>query len=103
KNNGKWGLFVYFINLWVSFEPVICYFLDAFLIIYCIIVTGFFFREKVSYSTHFELVELTHILNTELERPNDADPYEVLDPSKRKVQVTSFADRLFNDHTFSGT
>uniref|UniRef100_A0A3B4G8J5 Uncharacterized protein n=1 Tax=Pundamilia nyererei TaxID=303518 RepID=A0A3B4G8J5_9CICH len=34
-------------------EPVICYFLDGFLIIYCIIVTGLFFREKVSYSKPF--------------------------------------------------
>lgn len=40
----------------------------------------------------------------ELERPKDADPYEVLDPSKRKVWDTSFVGKLPNGHilTFSG-
>uniref|UniRef100_A0A3Q4GF74 Uncharacterized protein n=1 Tax=Neolamprologus brichardi TaxID=32507 RepID=A0A3Q4GF74_NEOBR len=71
-------------------EPVICYFLDGFLIIYCIIVTGFFFREKVSYTSlhvcalliglyNFVLLLLfVFIYVQELERPKDADPYEVL-------------------------
>ncbi|XP_037542119.1 growth hormone-regulated TBC protein 1-A-like [Nematolebias whitei] len=32
-------------------DPVICYFLDAFLMVYCIAATALFFREKVSVST----------------------------------------------------
>ncbi|CAI5655656.1 T-cell surface glycoprotein CD3 zeta chain isoform X2 [Oreochromis niloticus] len=64
-------------------EPVICYFLDGFLILYCIIVTGFFFREKFSKGPSVGVTEENGIYQ-ELERPKDADPYEVLDPSKRK-------------------
>uniref|UniRef100_A0A3Q2WF70 T-cell surface glycoprotein CD3 zeta chain-like n=1 Tax=Haplochromis burtoni TaxID=8153 RepID=A0A3Q2WF70_HAPBU len=84
-------------------EPVICYFLDGFLIIYCIIVTGLFFREKFSKGPSVGVTEENGIYQ-ELERPKDADPYEVLDPSKRKVWDTSFVGKLFNGHilTFSG-
>ncbi|XP_006788307.1 T-cell surface glycoprotein CD3 zeta chain-like [Neolamprologus brichardi] len=67
-------------------EPVICYFLDGFLIIYCIIVTGFFFREKFSKGPSVGVTEENGIYQ-ELERPKDADPYEVLDPSKRKKKA----------------
>ncbi|KAM7407219.1 hypothetical protein PAMA_003110 [Pampus argenteus] len=48
-------------------DTVICYLLDAVLMVYCITATAFYFREK------------------ELERPMDADPYQVLEPSKRKT------------------
>uniref|UniRef100_A0A669C3D5 T-cell surface glycoprotein CD3 zeta chain n=1 Tax=Oreochromis niloticus TaxID=8128 RepID=A0A669C3D5_ORENI len=84
-------------------EPVICYFLDGFLILYCIIVTGFFFREKFSKGPSVGVTQEENGIYQELERPKDADPYEVLDPSKRKVWGTSFVDRLFNGHilTFS--
>ncbi|KAJ4933433.1 hypothetical protein JOQ06_030263 [Pogonophryne albipinna] len=50
-------------------HPNICYFLDAFLTLYCIIATGLFFREK------FAALSLTD------EEPStqgvpDKDPYE---------------------------
>uniref|UniRef100_A0A3B5MLI7 CKLF-like MARVEL transmembrane domain containing 6 n=1 Tax=Xiphophorus couchianus TaxID=32473 RepID=A0A3B5MLI7_9TELE len=42
-------------------DPVICYFLDAFLMVYCIAATALFFREKVSFSKggpHFRADEV---------------------------------------------
>uniref|UniRef100_A0A3B3VVK7 T-cell surface glycoprotein CD3 zeta chain n=2 Tax=Poecilia TaxID=8080 RepID=A0A3B3VVK7_9TELE len=59
-------------------DPVICYFLDAFLMVYCIAATALFFREKVSFSKGGPNFR-------ELERPKDTDAYEVLDPKKAKV------------------
>lgn len=42
-------------------DPVICYFLDAFLMVYCIAATALFFREKVSFSKggpHFRAFQM---------------------------------------------
>ncbi|XP_056245122.1 CD247 antigen like [Seriola aureovittata] len=70
-------------------EPVICYFLDGVLMIYCIVATAFFFREKFSYKPSVAVVvsEENGGIYQELERPKDADPYEVLEPSKRKKKA----------------
>ncbi|XP_030614784.1 T-cell surface glycoprotein CD3 zeta chain-like isoform X2 [Archocentrus centrarchus] len=82
-------------------EPVICYFLDAFLIIYCIIVTGFFFREKFSKYPAVGVPEQEQNgIYQELERPNDADPYEVLDPSKRKKKAGKKKKRVTEKDPF---
>uniref|UniRef100_A0AAQ5YAP3 T-cell surface glycoprotein CD3 zeta chain n=1 Tax=Amphiprion ocellaris TaxID=80972 RepID=A0AAQ5YAP3_AMPOC len=78
------GVFVFFVlpapGSCLAFStfshPVICYFLDAFLLVYCIVATALFFKEKFS--------DLPSVAKPELERPTDPDPYQVLEPSKRK-------------------
>ncbi|CAK6959242.1 T-cell surface glycoprotein CD3 zeta chain-like [Scomber scombrus] len=70
-------------------DLVICYFLDAFLMVYCITITGFFFRAKFA-NLPAEAVKMpqdTNGIYQELERPMDADPYQVLEPSKRKKKA----------------
>ncbi|XP_070770913.1 T-cell surface glycoprotein CD3 zeta chain-like isoform X2 [Enoplosus armatus] len=70
-------------------EPVICYFLDGILIVYCIVATAFFFREKFSYIPPVPVgvsVENGAIYQ-ELERPKDSDPYQMLEPSKQKKKA----------------
>ncbi|KAK1903271.1 T-cell surface glycoprotein CD3 zeta chain [Dissostichus eleginoides] len=67
-------------------HPHICYFLDAFLTLYCIIATGLFFREK------FAALSLTDegpkgdkaCIYQELDRARDTDAYDVLQSSKGK-------------------
>ncbi|KAI4806065.1 hypothetical protein KUCAC02_010655 [Chaenocephalus aceratus] len=77
------GVFLLFVLLPVgsaetfSTHPHICYFLDAFLTIYCIIATGLFFKEK------FAALSLTDE-EPELDRVKDTDAYDVLQPSKGK-------------------
>ncbi|XP_076602519.1 uncharacterized protein LOC143330145 [Chaetodon auriga] len=69
-------------------EPITCYFLDGILIIYCIIATAFYFREKLYVpSVAAELCEHKEGIYQELERPVDTDPYQVLEPSKRKKKT----------------
>lgn len=70
-------------------EPVICYFLDAALIIYCIVATALFFKEK-----YYPIQSLAAQVDgnsggiyQELDRLKDADPYEVLEPAKEKKKV----------------
>ncbi|XP_035507455.1 CD247 antigen like isoform X2 [Scophthalmus maximus] len=67
-------------------EPAICYVLDGILLIYCIVATVLLFREKFS-SEPAEVVEDKSCIYQELERPKDADPYEILEPSKRKQKA----------------
>lgn len=69
-------------------DPVICYFLDAFLMVYCIAATALFFREKFSKMPPVpaEPDEKGGIYQ-ELERPKDTDPYDVLDPKKAKAKT----------------
>ncbi|GLD52011.1 T-cell surface glycoprotein CD3 zeta chain-like protein [Lates japonicus] len=70
-------------------EPIICYFLDGILIIYCIVATAFFFKEKFSHipSAADPVSENDGGIYQELERPMDADPYQVLEPSKKKKKA----------------
>ncbi|XP_024860393.1 CD247 antigen like [Kryptolebias marmoratus] len=71
-------------------DPVICYFLDAFLMVYCIAATALFFREKFS-----NMPRVTQEPNNqdkggiyqELERPKDTDPYQALEPLKTKKKA----------------
>ncbi|KAF7215596.1 T-cell surface glycoprotein CD3 zeta chain [Nothobranchius furzeri] len=68
-------------------DPVICYFLDAFLMVYCIVATALFFREKFSHMPRVELMPKHQEkggIYQELERPHDADPYQALELSKAK-------------------
>ncbi|XP_041806131.1 T-cell surface glycoprotein CD3 zeta chain-like isoform X4 [Chelmon rostratus] len=88
------GVFVLFVLLvpvscevFFFTEPVTCYFLDGILIIYCIIATAFYFREKLYIPSVADEQEDKGGIYQELERPKDADPYEVLDPSKRKKKA----------------
>ncbi|KAL3056062.1 hypothetical protein OYC64_018714 [Pagothenia borchgrevinki] len=65
-------------------HPHICYFLDAFLTLYCIIATGLFFREKfVALSLTDEKGDKACIYQ-ELDRAKDTDAYDVLQSSKGK-------------------
>ncbi|XP_040912781.1 T-cell surface glycoprotein CD3 zeta chain-like isoform X2 [Toxotes jaculatrix] len=73
-------------------NPIICYVLDGFLIVYCICATALFVKEKYSHksSVAFEMPDNQEdncALYQELERPKDADPYQVLEPSKRKKKA----------------
>ncbi|XP_034069693.1 CD247 antigen like isoform X2 [Gymnodraco acuticeps] len=66
-------------------HPHICYFLDAFLTLYCIIATGLFFREKfAALSLTDEEPEDKACIYQELDRVKDTDAYDVLQPSKGK-------------------
>uniref|UniRef100_A0A1A7X021 T-cell surface glycoprotein CD3 zeta chain n=1 Tax=Iconisemion striatum TaxID=60296 RepID=A0A1A7X021_9TELE len=66
-------------------DPVICYFLDAFLMVYCIAATALFFREKFSHMPRVEpMPQEKGGIYQELERPHDADPYQALELSKAK-------------------
>ncbi|XP_047456210.1 T-cell surface glycoprotein CD3 zeta chain-like isoform X2 [Mugil cephalus] len=82
------GVFVLFVLVVpVSCEgfftgPVVCYFLDAFLMLYCIVATALFFREK--FSVRFTIDQPDDIggIYQELERPGDDDAYQVLETSR---------------------
>ncbi|XP_069389778.1 CD247 antigen like [Paralichthys olivaceus] len=63
-------------------DPVVCYSLDGILIVYCIVITALFFKERFS-SEPVEPEEKGRIYE-ELRRPEDTDPYQVLEPSKRR-------------------
>ncbi|XP_028447040.1 T-cell surface glycoprotein CD3 zeta chain [Perca flavescens] len=64
-------------------EPVICYYLDGILILYCIFATVLFFREKFHIPSEAKVAEDGGIYQ-ELERINDPDTYQTLEPSKAK-------------------
>lgn len=70
-------------------EPIACYILDGILIIYCIIATGFYFREKFPHTpcVATEASEGNGAIYQELDRSKDADPYQVLEPTKRKKKA----------------
>ncbi|KAG7238792.1 hypothetical protein INR49_030336 [Caranx melampygus] len=71
-------------------EPVICYFLDGILIFYCVVATVLFFREKFPRKPYVAVGEsVENGIYQELERPKDADPYEVLEPTKRKKKAAN--------------
>ncbi|KAM9850703.1 T-cell surface glycoprotein CD3 zeta chain-like [Aulostomus maculatus] len=73
-------------SFWTN--PCVCYILDGILISYCIIATGLFFREKFSSipSAAEEVVGTDNGIYQELTGPKDADPYQVLEPSNRKMK-----------------
>ncbi|XP_072252889.1 CD247 antigen like, partial [Leuresthes tenuis] len=59
-------------------DPVICYFLDGFLMVYCIAATALFFREKFSKVPPVENVQEDNGgIYQELESPADVE-YQVL-------------------------
>lgn len=73
-------------------EPVICYFLDGFLMLYCIIATVFLFKEKFSSIPPVDAgasdkPEENGGIYQELDRPKDADQYQALEPSKKKKKA----------------
>ncbi|XP_041858617.1 CD247 antigen like isoform X2 [Melanotaenia boesemani] len=68
-------------------DPVICYFLDAFLMVYCVVATALFFREKFSNMPPVVESDEKGGIYQELERPMDADPYQVLEPSKGRKKA----------------
>ncbi|XP_071333398.1 CD247 antigen like [Trachinotus anak] len=72
-------------------EPVICYFLDGILIVYCLVATALFFRERFSHvqpvTAAAAVSEENGVIYQELERPENTDPYAALEPSKRKKKA----------------
>ncbi|TMS06688.1 hypothetical protein E3U43_016447 [Larimichthys crocea] len=94
-------------------NPITCYVLDCILILYCLVATAFYFREKFSdlapeavaapenNADVYQVRGSDHTMFSsaaaaplsvhdfmfplqELERPKDTDPYQVLSPTKRK-------------------
>ncbi|TMS06182.1 hypothetical protein E3U43_015941 [Larimichthys crocea] len=95
-------------------NPITCYVLDCILILYCLVATAFYFREKFSdlapeavaapenNADVYQVRRSDHTMFSsaaaaaplsvhdfmfplqELERPKDTDPYQVLSPTKRK-------------------
>ncbi|XP_068561077.1 T-cell surface glycoprotein CD3 zeta chain-like [Cebidichthys violaceus] len=61
-------------------DPVVCYFLDSILIVYCIVATALFFREKFYIPPVGGPAE--NGIYQELQRPKDTDPYQELELSK---------------------
>uniref|UniRef100_A0A667Z0Y3 T-cell surface glycoprotein CD3 zeta chain n=1 Tax=Myripristis murdjan TaxID=586833 RepID=A0A667Z0Y3_9TELE len=101
-------------------EPVICYILDGFLVIYCLVITGFLFKEKVSHraitgcsSVYKTAVISKGVLHSgvqevpceELQRPPGTDVYQVLETkgkvsnfqlkNKTKQNITSLILQLY--------
>ncbi|XP_074551648.1 T-cell surface glycoprotein CD3 zeta chain-like [Halichoeres trimaculatus] len=70
-------------------DPTVCYILDGVLVVYAIIATALFFREKFSCipPAVVEQPEENGRIYQELDRPRDADPYQVLEPTKRKKKA----------------
>ncbi|XP_058477011.1 high affinity immunoglobulin epsilon receptor subunit gamma-like isoform X1 [Solea solea] len=63
-------------------EPVVCYVLDGILMVYCVVATALFFREKLSCAESQSVEEDCNIyqdLGTK-----EPDPYQVLEPTKTK-------------------
>ncbi|XP_042351099.1 T-cell surface glycoprotein CD3 zeta chain-like [Plectropomus leopardus] len=90
-NSQRTGVFVLFVLLApVSAQeiffthPVICYFLDAFLVVYCITATALFFKEKFSSVPSGRAPADDGGIYQELTRPADTDTYHVLELSKGK-------------------
>ncbi|KAL7384722.1 hypothetical protein ABVT39_007544 [Epinephelus coioides] len=65
-------------------HPVICYFLDAILVVYCIVATALFFKEKFSHVPSAAAPADDGGVYQELDRIKDDDPYQVLQPVKAK-------------------
>ncbi|CAL1582075.1 unnamed protein product [Knipowitschia caucasica] len=66
-------------------DPMICYILDGVLITYCIIATALFFREKFSHrGLTAEKTEPIGGIYQELGQSKTPDPYEVLQPSRKR-------------------
>ncbi|CAJ1079623.1 T-cell surface glycoprotein CD3 zeta chain-like isoform X1 [Xyrichtys novacula] len=71
-------------------DPIVCYVLDGVLVLYCIVATVLFFRERFSLPPPVpvgEPQEENGRIYQELERPRDADQYQVLEPSKKKKKT----------------
>ncbi|KAK9537798.1 hypothetical protein VZT92_005378 [Zoarces viviparus] len=61
-------------------DPVVCYFLDSILIVYCIAATALFFREKFYIPPVGQPED--NCIYQELDRAKDTDQYQELDLSK---------------------
>ncbi|XP_033842270.2 CD247 antigen like [Periophthalmus magnuspinnatus] len=68
-------------------DPMICYILDGVLIIYCIVATALFFREKLCREVPNVVVsDPSGGIYQELGESKNTDPYEMLQPSKKRRQ-----------------
>ncbi|KAK7882451.1 hypothetical protein WMY93_028625 [Mugilogobius chulae] len=66
-------------------DPMICYILDGVLIVYCIIATTLFFREKFSHQVAtVKSQQQTGGIYQELGQAKNADQYEELQTFKKK-------------------
>uniref|UniRef100_A0AAQ4R7Y0 T-cell surface glycoprotein CD3 zeta chain n=1 Tax=Gasterosteus aculeatus aculeatus TaxID=481459 RepID=A0AAQ4R7Y0_GASAC len=65
-------------------DPVICYFLDSILVVYCLVATALFFREKFIYPRYVE-GSGDNAIYQELQRTEDIDTYQEIQQSKGKV------------------
>ncbi|RVE58232.1 hypothetical protein OJAV_G00207140 [Oryzias javanicus] len=65
-------------------DPVICYFLDTFLMLYCLVATALFFKEKFSTIHTIEPNDETKDLYQELNPGREPDNYEMLNIKKKR-------------------
>ncbi|XP_059198280.1 T-cell surface glycoprotein CD3 zeta chain-like [Centropristis striata] len=68
-------------------EPMVCYFLDVILVVYCVVATGLYFREKFIIPTPAKATDDNGGIYQELDRAKDQDAYQVLEPTKAKKKV----------------
>ncbi|XP_037343714.2 high affinity immunoglobulin epsilon receptor subunit gamma-like [Pungitius pungitius] len=68
-------------------DPVICYFLDSILVVYCIVATALLFREKFSHIRSVIVPEENDGIYQELQRPEGTDAYQEIKPSKEKKKA----------------
>ncbi|XP_072300813.1 high affinity immunoglobulin epsilon receptor subunit gamma-like [Eucyclogobius newberryi] len=65
-------------------DPTICYILDGVLILYCIIATVLFLREKLLHQVPTVVSESIGDIYQELGADKNADPYEMLQPFNKR-------------------
>ncbi|KAF6717050.1 T-cell surface glycoprotein CD3 zeta chain [Oryzias melastigma] len=65
-------------------DPVICYFLDTFLMLYCLVATTLFFKEKFSTIQATEPNDETKGLYQELNLEREPDDYEMINIKKKR-------------------
>ncbi|XP_020568517.1 T-cell surface glycoprotein CD3 zeta chain isoform X5 [Oryzias latipes] len=65
-------------------DTVICYFLDTFLMLYCLVATALFFREKFCALQVAEPNDETNDVYQELNLEMKEDPYDVLKSEKKR-------------------
>lgn len=65
-------------------EPFICYILDGILLIYCIVATAFFFREKFYHDLNKVQDPTNHLTSHAESEYEELNPDPHSDPSKRK-------------------
>ncbi|XP_011487705.1 T-cell surface glycoprotein CD3 zeta chain isoform X1 [Oryzias latipes] len=78
-------------------DTVICYFLDTFLMLYCLVATALFFREKFCALQVAEPNDETNDVYQELNLEMKEDPYDVLKSEKKKRDKKKKTGKIFTE------